>query len=174
MQACFTMRWEDNPPQHIQDIARAYCERRPLHRPDVTYFKVGLKWLAFTLVVLGIARSAQWVLQSESFKGCILCAWPQIAAVLPLLMRWWALLAAVLLAWAAALRWFLIDCIKLYQHYASDDVRGRCIMMPRCSEFAILALRKYGLVIGLYLTYLRVFKRCKGNIYRIEYPSLKH
>ena len=168
------MRWEENPPQHIQDLARAYCERRPLYRPNVTYFKVGLKWLVFTFVVLAIARSAQWILKTETVKGCLLRAWPQLATLLPLLTQWWALLAGVLLAWVAALRWFLIDCIKLYQRYASDEVRERCIMMPRCSEFAILALRKYRLVIGLYLTYLRIFKRCKGNIYRIEYPSLKH
>ena len=168
------MRWEDNPSQFIQDIAKAYCERRPLYRPDVTYFKVGLKWFVFTLVVLGVTKGMQMVLGMEGVKGYLLGVLPQTATMLQAVTSVWVLLAVLLVVWLLALRWFLIDCIKLYQHYASDEVRGRCIMMPRCSEFAILALRKYGFVLGLYLTYLRIFKRCKGNIYRIEYPSLKH
>lgn len=168
------MRLEDNPSQFIQDIAKSYCERRPLYRPDVTYFKVGLKWFVFTLVVLCITKGVQMAIGMESVRKYLLGIWPQSATTLQALTHVWVLLVALLLAWLLALRWFLIDCIQLYQHYASDEVRGRCIMMPRCSEFAILALRKYGLAVGLYLTYLRIFKRCKGNIYRIEYPSLKH
>lgn len=170
------MRWEDNPSQFIQDIAQAYCERRPLYRPEITYLQVIVKWLAYFLVVFGVTRGMLFVLDLESVKGCLLSVWPSLATVLHYLASHvvWVVLAALLLAWLLAMRWILIDCVKLYQHYASDEVRGRCVLMPRCSEFAILALRKYGLVIGLYLTYLRVFKRCKGNIYRIEYPSLNH
>ncbi|MDO4363209.1 MAG: membrane protein insertion efficiency factor YidD [Clostridia bacterium] len=63
-----------------------------------------------------------------------------------------------------------MGCIKLYQHYAPEEIRRRCLFKPTCSEYAILAIKKYGLIIGLVKTYNRLFKKCKGNIYRIDYP----
>lgn len=41
---------------------------------------------------------------------------------------------------------------------------------PTCSEYAILALKKYGLVKGLYKIYIRLFKTCRGIEYGIDYP----
>ena len=35
---------------------------------------------------------------------------------------------------------------------------------------AILAIEKYGVIIGLIKAYIRLFKKCRGNIYRIDYP----
>lgn len=166
------MRWEDNPSQFIQDIAYAYCEHRPLYRPEVTYLKIGLKWVGFTTIIFCVTKSVQFVLGLNYINEFLLSIWSQ--SIQNILISNNILLAVILISWVIAMRWFLIDCVKIYQHYASDEIRGRCILMPRCSDFAILALRKYGLVLGLYLTYLRIFKRCRGNIYRIEYPSLKH
>ena len=37
-------------------------------------------------------------------------------------------------------------------------------------EYAILALKKYGLVKGLYKIYIRLFKTCRGIEYGIDYP----
>jgi putative component of membrane protein insertase Oxa1/YidC/SpoIIIJ protein YidD len=42
--------------------------------------------------------------------------------------------------------------------------------MPTCSEYAILALRKYGVIVGLYRIYIRLAKTCRGNVYRTDYP----
>jgi len=67
-------------------------------------------------------------------------------------------------------KFFLIGMVKLYQRYATEDVRRRCLFKPTCSEYAIMSLQKYGMIIGLYKTYIRVFKKCRGNIYRIDYP----
>lgn len=64
----------------------------------------------------------------------------------------------------------LIGTIRLYQHYAPEEIRRRCLFKPTCSEYAILALQKYGIIIGLFKTYVRLFKKCRGNIYRIDYP----
>ena len=38
------------------------------------------------------------------------------------------------------------------------------------AEYAILALKKYGLVKGLYKIYIRLFKTCRGIEYGIDYP----
>ena len=64
----------------------------------------------------------------------------------------------------------IIGAIRLYQRYAPDDIRRRCLFKPTCSEYAILAIEKYGVIIGLIKSYIRLFKKCRGNIYRIDYP----
>ena len=64
----------------------------------------------------------------------------------------------------------LIGIVKVYQHYAPEEVRRRCICKPTCSEYTILALQKYGVIIGLYKAYIRIVKKCRGSIYRIDYP----
>lgn len=56
-----------------------------------------------------------------------------------------------------------IFCIHLYQRYASMDVRGKCSMTPTCSTYCIIAIRKYGLIIGLIKTWKRLRHRCNGD-----------
>lgn len=69
-----------------------------------------------------------------------------------------------------ALKPAIIGAIHLYQRYAPEGIRRRCLFKPTCSEYAILAIQKYGLIKGLIKTYIRLFKKCKGHIYRIDYP----
>lgn len=64
----------------------------------------------------------------------------------------------------------VIGAIRLYQHYAPEQIRRRCLFKPTCSEYAILAVQKYGVIIGLYKAYIRLFKKCMGTIYGIDYP----
>ena len=39
-----------------------------------------------------------------------------------------------------------------YQRYAKSTTRLKCCCSPSCSQYAIIALRKYGSVIGIYLS----------------------
>jgi len=66
------------------------------------------------------------------------------------------------------LRWILIFFVRIYQRYASDDMRLSCVFEPTCSEYAILVLKKYGALIGGIKT-IRRFFRCRppGGI---DYP----
>ena len=66
----------------------------------------------------------------------------------------------------------MIGAIKLYQHYADEDVRRRCVCKPTCSEYAIIVLKKYGVLIGIYKIYIRLFKTCYGTVYKIDEPTL--
>ena len=67
-------------------------------------------------------------------------------------------------------RRFLIYCIQVYQHFASEEIRRRCICKPSCSEYSIEALRKYGLLKGSYKIYIRLTKTCRGSKYIIDNP----
>ena len=64
---------------------------------------------------------------------------------------------------------FLILFVELYQHYASEERRRKCTLKPSCSEYAILALKKYGVIKACIRIYIRLFKKCNG-IYKIDYP----
>ena len=50
---------------------------------------------------------------------------------------------------AIGLRYILICTIRVYQQYAPERVRRRCMLMPTCSEYCVLALKKYGLLLGV-------------------------
>lgn len=143
----------------LEDIARSYSENHPLTRPKMTYLIFGCKWIVVTFFLLGISHfGIQYLIDKFGFVATHHKCFYVVCCIVLLI---------------STLRWFCIDCIKLYQHYADEDVRRRCRMMPSCSEYAILSLQKYGLILGLFLTYVRLYKRCKGE-YIVEYPSLKN
>jgi putative component of membrane protein insertase Oxa1/YidC/SpoIIIJ protein YidD len=64
----------------------------------------------------------------------------------------------------------IIGLVKLYQHYAPERIRRKCLFKPTCSEYMILALEKYGLIKGLYKSIYRLFFKCSGFFYSIDYP----
>ena len=63
----------------------------------------------------------------------------------------------------------VVLAIRLYQRYAPAHVRMRCAMTPTCSEYAVLAIRRHGLLRGLWKTYCRLRHKCIG-ITIIDYP----
>lgn len=56
------------------------------------------------------------------------------------------------------LKKFLIRLVLIYQHFAPDRVRKRCLFTPSCSEYMILSLQKYGVVRGLIKGIDRLFR----------------
>jgi len=59
-------------------------------------------------------------------------------------------------------------CVMFYQKYGKSSVRLRCCCEPSCSQYAMLALRKYGMPIALIKIIFRL-RRCHppGGI---DYP----
>ena len=47
------------------------------------------------------------------------------------------------------LRAVFIWCILMYQRFAPMEVRQRCVFTPTCSQYAIEALKKYGVLRGV-------------------------
>jgi putative component of membrane protein insertase Oxa1/YidC/SpoIIIJ protein YidD len=67
------------------------------------------------------------------------------------------------------LRYFGIVLVKCYQHYGTDEMRSTCKCLPSCSEYSILALKKYPLIIAFFKIYKRLNKTCDGT-YKEDYP----
>ncbi len=159
------------PSQFEQDIAEDYVCNRNINRPNINVVKV-LKNTVITLFFI-------------SFISCILFTffdrfdmftylpqkYQQLQVENSVLFFFFFSLLILAIGVILLLRRILIGIVKLYQHYASEDVRRRCLFKPTCSEYTILVLKKYGILIGLYKAYIRLFRKCRGNIYRIDFPE---
>lgn len=51
-----------------------------------------------------------------------------------------------------------IIIIRAYQVFVSPWSRGKCRFIPTCSNYAIEAINKHGVIYGLYLTVGRVLR----------------
>lgn len=59
--------------------------------------------------------------------------------------------------------------IELYQHYASEKTRRKCVCMPSCSVYALMVLRKHNIIKALCLIVNRLSKCCSPVAF-IDYP----
>jgi len=136
-----------------QDIAMNYCQYHELVRPNTNL----IRFVAWVIFIEIISISLTYML-SQLFD------WFSI--VFPLGLLYSTVSAIVFLTF---LKKICVLFIELYQHYASEKTRRKCVMMPSCSEYALLAIEKYNVYKGLYKTYIRMTTKCKGS-YKIDYP----
>lgn len=47
--------------------------------------------------------------------------------------------------------------IKIYQFFISPILKTNCRYLPTCSEYALLSLKEFGIIKGLYLASKRIF-----------------
>jgi putative component of membrane protein insertase Oxa1/YidC/SpoIIIJ protein YidD len=161
---------EEMPSQFEQENAESYCFNREIFRPDTDIKKVG-KYVVITFVLSFVFTTILNAIISgldifSYFPSEVL----KFKSDNPRCYFLIFYLCLNLIIFVLYLRKILIGIVRLYQYYASEEVRRRCLFKPTCSEYTILVLQKYGVIIGLYKAYIRIFKKCKGNIYRIDYP----
>ena len=58
----------------------------------------------------------------------------------------------------SALRGFLVAPIRLYQRAISPALPARCKYHPSCSEYAVQAVRRYGVLRGVVLAGWRLLR----------------
>ena len=142
------------PSAEEQEFVKQYVLGRPLYRPPVTYTKV----IVWTLIVVAISIFFSVLLQKFLYT---------LGFFLPKILIY---LSFYLIELFFLLKPFAITLIKLYQHYAPEEVRRRCLLKPTCSEYAILAIKKYGTLIGTIKTWRRLKYYCRGDVYYIDEP----
>lgn len=158
------------PSQEEQMIAEQYVLERELKRPD-TDVKKAVKYICgFTIISVVFAVVSFHLLQRLGIFALLPDFFIQFQTQHPSIFCVLYCSVFVIFMGLLTLKKAAIGAIKLYQHYAPEDIRRRCLFKPTCSEYAILAIKKYGLIIGLIKTYIRVIYKCRGNIYRIDYP----
>jgi len=64
----------------------------------------------------------------------------------------------------------IVLLIRIYQRYFPVKYKRSCLYHPSCSEYAVMAIEKYGLVRGIGKSWGR-FRRCKPPVHNWEdYP----
>jgi putative component of membrane protein insertase Oxa1/YidC/SpoIIIJ protein YidD len=140
---------EETPEQKEQDLAWEYCQKRELFRPGTTIKQTLKHTMIFILVVSGIAIMIFFLTNFSLLLVIIVC---------------------FLLGLMICSKRIIIGLVRLYQHYAPEYVRRKCLLMPTCSEYMILAVQKYGTLRGLYKGIYRLLITCRGTVYKIDYP----
>lgn len=62
----------------------------------------------------------------------------------------------------------VIWMVRLYQARAPEEIRAKCVMTPRCSDYMVMAIEKYGLFVGVSKGVERL-RRC-GPPAQSDYP----
>lgn len=109
---------------------RSFAYVRVLKRPKIHWFRIG----ACVLVPLLLAAGAVFGLKALELSTLV-----SICIALGALFVY-----AAVMAKSAA-----ICAVQIYQRYAPASIRNKCRFEPSCSEYMILAIKKYGLLQGL-------------------------
>lgn len=134
--------------------------QRELYRPNIN-FKKAFLIICITIAITTFISCAV----SKYFIKMNICgfnsknSWQAFLDVYIVLQ-----LVVILITFKYIMIWF----IRIYQRYAKAETRLRCCYTPSCSEYAILALKKYGVFIGG-IKAIRRLLRC-GSSGGIDYP----
>lgn len=80
----------------------------------------------------------------------------------------------ILFTFELYVRFCLLQTVQCYQHYAKEETRRRCMCVPSCSEYAIICLEKiFPLIVALIKIRIRLYKTCKGEDYKLDFPLKK-
>ena len=87
----------------------------------------------------------------------------EMKALFPILLS-----ASILLTYLLA-KYALIGLVLLYKAFAPLSMREQCRFEPTCSTYMIMALKKYGAIIGLIKGICRI-ARCHPPNGGVDYP----
>ncbi len=127
----------------------------PLRRPKMNYKKFAVALAVYFVVSVVIS-----VFAALFFPVCWVWVW-----------LGWSLAYFCLIGKRAAI-WL----VHLYQNKAKDSTRLKCVFEPSCSEYMILCIQRYGVLIGGMKGWKRLL-RCHppngGKDYPYEIPEEK-
>ncbi len=139
-----------------REEARNYVLKKPMIRPTTTIFAPIA--LFFGVIVVGIVVG---FVIAETVNRRI--AYEQVST--PAIV-----IGVIALLFLCTVKLLLVLCIQCYQHYAPEPLRRSCLCKPTCSEYAIIVIKRYCLIKALVLIYIRLFRTCTGNTYKIDFP----
>lgn len=127
-------------PEGSSNNIRVVTEKRAIERPKICYRVAILNVLVPGTVSVGIGF---WDMR---FALACLCVYT--LARTPGIIIW---------------------SIRVYQRYASDDIRLACVYEPSCSEYMILSIHKYGVLKGI-IKGIQRLERCHLPNGGTDYP----
>lgn len=156
------MEEEKKIPHYVNDpvINRLTAPEKRLIRPQIHWFRAFCAAMAAAAGTAGLSYLTALAFRKAGALGFENMSQRQaFFRILPILGA---------LVFALSLRYILIWFVRIYQRYAKSETRLRCCYTPSCSEYAILALKKYGALVGG-IKAVRRLLRC-GPPGGIDYP----
>jgi len=161
---------DEMPTEWEQDVAYTYVNLRQLVRPNTNIKTVLIAVLIFVLTTGIFTWLAHYVFLTVGIFVYLPSNVREFYGVHPFLSVFMLCAIVIFIELLFCFKYVVIGAVELYQHYAPEEIRRRCLFMPTCSEYTIMAIKKYGCIVGLCKSYFRLFYRCRGNIYMIDYP----
>ncbi len=84
----------------------------------------------------------------------------------------WLLVLFIVISYAL-LRLLVMGCIYMYKAFAPMRVRNRCRYTPSCSQYTLISVGRYGIIIGSVLGIIRI-RSCKPPNGGEDPPKLRH
>lgn len=131
---------------------------RKLIRPDINWKKASIFAVMFMIANCLISKAVYTYLLGY---GRICNIYDMVSYILIVI---WCMLYQGIICSRPIILW----AIKVYQRYASAQTRLMCCYIPSCSEYAILAIKKYGTFYGGCKALCRIIK-C-GSYGGEDYP----
>lgn len=153
-------------------IVKQYTRSGSVYRPVINWKNVILRFVLAILLTIGLTLAIAKLLEAFAIEESANRILSFIGAVFFLPgdnIRF--KLFFLILIWIVLLRLkhILIFFVYLYQKYASESTRSLCRFRPSCSQYTIMALEKYGAIIGTYKGFKR-FMRCRAPNGGYDYP----
>jgi len=130
-------------------IVSDYVLKRELPRPKTNLINAAYFLSLLLLVCFAVSMIMRFLFEKIPFMLVFIFAFFLISFIL--------------------LKKIIIGMVEIYQHYMPEELRRRCLCMPTCSEYMILAVEKYGALKGLRKGMYRLMHTCKKD-YKIDYP----
>lgn len=150
-----------------QEEARNYVLHKELNRPTTGLFSFLKCLFIFITSTIG-ATFLTYILLKHKLHDVLVFLENELEQN-PTRLCIWILVIYGIIGLIFSTKRILIGFIHLYQKFSPEEVRRRCLFKPTCSEYAIIALNKYGVFKALPKIFDRC-SRCHGDTYRIDYP----
>jgi len=139
---------------------QAFAPEDKLYRPDVDY-RLATKHLL------------RFLLNAVLLTILCYCLFRQVLSLftpkhIPLHLFLVIFSSWIVIIFLYKLKRIMIFSIRLYQRYASSETRLHCCYEPSCSEYAILAISKFGVIKATIKTIKRL-RKCKPP-FKVDYP----
>lgn len=127
-------------PHYINDpvINRLTAPENKLHRPKIYFVRVGVTIIEDIILTIIATHMICSMIKVNEYGI--------VGNQRTMMIKTFLIIALLMLVITS--KYILIWGIKVYQRYAKSETRLKCCFTPSCSEYAILALDKYGVIIG--------------------------
>ncbi len=146
----------------IEPIEEIYPEtNQKMVRPDINVKRVIFKALTLLAILFGISFLVSVILPVfDWYKGIDISSIGKFFLIFLIFFG----ISMIVLS-----KRIVVFLIRVYQRYAPYEVRCMCLFIPCCSEYMILAIKKYGLIKGVVKGIGR-YRRCHEPNGGVDYP----